>query len=167
MINKQNLWFLTLFSLILVLSVYYVTMPSELLLTNNSNYQTNKVNGDGTVNVLQSDIIVALNVEKEEERNEKIEELKKNITDEKKSVEEKNSFYEELKLLNVLRGKEEEIVLKIKNEFNSDAYVKIEKDQIRIVVANKNGTVSTANEIMRSVQSLFENKMYISVKFEA
>ena len=34
MINKQNLWFLTLFCLILVLSVYYVTMPSELLLTN-------------------------------------------------------------------------------------------------------------------------------------
>ena len=35
MINKKNLWFLTLFSLILVLSVYYVTMPNDLLLTNN------------------------------------------------------------------------------------------------------------------------------------
>ena len=33
MINKQKLWFLTLFSLILVLSVYYITMPSELLTT--------------------------------------------------------------------------------------------------------------------------------------
>ena len=31
MINKQNLWFLTLFSLILVLSVYYITMPNDLL----------------------------------------------------------------------------------------------------------------------------------------
>ena len=31
MINKQNLWFLTLFSLILVLGVYYVTMPNDLL----------------------------------------------------------------------------------------------------------------------------------------
>ena len=41
MINKKNLWFLTLFSLILVLSVYYITMPSELLLTNSSNYVTN------------------------------------------------------------------------------------------------------------------------------
>ena len=38
MINKKSIWFLTLFSLILVLSVYYVTMPSELLLTNNSSY---------------------------------------------------------------------------------------------------------------------------------
>ena len=38
MINKKSLWFLTLFSLILVLSVYYVTMPNELLLTNGSGY---------------------------------------------------------------------------------------------------------------------------------
>ena len=33
MMNKKNLWFLTLFSLVLVLSVYYITMPKELLLT--------------------------------------------------------------------------------------------------------------------------------------
>ena len=33
MINKQNLWFLTLFSLILVLSIYYLTMPDEVLKT--------------------------------------------------------------------------------------------------------------------------------------
>ena len=38
MINKQKLWFLTLFSLILVLSVYYITMPNELLITTNGNY---------------------------------------------------------------------------------------------------------------------------------
>ena len=30
MINKKNLWFLTLFSLVLVLSIYYVTMPNEI-----------------------------------------------------------------------------------------------------------------------------------------
>ena len=29
--NKQNLWFLTLFSLILILGVYYITMPNSLL----------------------------------------------------------------------------------------------------------------------------------------
>ena len=40
MINKKSLWFLTLFSLILVLSVYYITMPSELLLTSNNSTST-------------------------------------------------------------------------------------------------------------------------------
>ena len=37
MVNKQGLWFLTLTSLALVLSVYYITMPNELLISNNSN----------------------------------------------------------------------------------------------------------------------------------
>ena len=46
MINKKNLWFLTLFSLVLVLSVYYVTMPKELLTTNNGEVIDNKVNVD-------------------------------------------------------------------------------------------------------------------------
>ena len=31
MTKKQNLWFMTLFSLILVLGVYYVTMPNDVL----------------------------------------------------------------------------------------------------------------------------------------
>ena len=30
MINKRNIWFFTLFSLIIVLSVYYITMQNEL-----------------------------------------------------------------------------------------------------------------------------------------
>lgn len=29
--NKQNLWFITLFSIILVLSIYYISMPSNIL----------------------------------------------------------------------------------------------------------------------------------------
>ena len=31
MVNKQNLWFVTLFSLILVLGIYYVSMSDESL----------------------------------------------------------------------------------------------------------------------------------------
>ena len=37
MINKQGLWFLTLFSLVLVLSVYYTTMPNEVFTNFNKN----------------------------------------------------------------------------------------------------------------------------------
>ena len=37
MINRKSIWILTLFSLILVLSVYYITMPSEFLETASKN----------------------------------------------------------------------------------------------------------------------------------
>ena len=30
MINKKSIWFMTLFSLIIVLSVYYITIPKEI-----------------------------------------------------------------------------------------------------------------------------------------
>ena len=60
MINKKNLWFLTLFSLVLVLSIYYVTMPNELLLTSNG---VEDGNNDKQLNVKESSIISALKVE--------------------------------------------------------------------------------------------------------
>ena len=65
MINRKNLWFLTLFSLILVLGVYYITLPSEIFNAEN----TKTVNKHVDVNVSESDKLVALRVE----RNEKIE----------------------------------------------------------------------------------------------
>ena len=37
MIKKQSLWFLTLFSLVLVLGVYYITMPTQILENNKDN----------------------------------------------------------------------------------------------------------------------------------
>ena len=57
MINKQKLWFLTLFSLILVLSVYYITMPSELMTAsknsiNEKEKSTTNVNINETLNVM-------------------------------------------------------------------------------------------------------------------
>ena len=61
MINKKNLWFLTLFSLILVLSVYYITMPSELLLPSAISVEDN--NDTATIKTEESEILTALRVE--------------------------------------------------------------------------------------------------------
>ena len=90
MINKKNLWFLTLFSLILVLSVYYITMPSELLLTENTDTtKTAEVNAE----IEESDVITTLKVEAEEELQEALDALKLVLNDTKSSVDEKNKYY--------------------------------------------------------------------------
>ena len=74
MINKQNLWFLTLFSLILVLSVYYITMPNDLLVSKESNNvvsKSKKSSDDKTkTTVEETNSLVALRVSLEEERQE-------------------------------------------------------------------------------------------------
>lgn len=170
MINKKSIWFLTLFSLILVLSVYYVTMPSELLLSNNSDY-TSKVDDDKTevdnptVDIQESSLLVALRVEAEEQMLNEMTELQNVINSTNTSIEDKNIAYDKLKDLNVTRGEEEQIEKQIFDSYNLKSFVKINNNQIRVVIDSKEHDVTLANNIMRTVQSNYGNQMYISVKF--
>lgn len=169
MINKKSLWFLTLFSLILVLSVYYVTMPNELLLTNNnSKIEKEEVleEANASVEVSESSVLVALRVEADEEMLKELDDLKKILMDTESSVEEKNNAFEKMKDINVTRGEEETLEKKILDNFKLKAFVKINGDQIRVVVASEKHDTSLANQIMRSIQENYTNKMYISVKFQ-
>lgn len=164
MINKQSLWFLTLFSLILVIGVYYVTMPNELLKTKNS---LEKVSKEVTVEVEESDMLVALRVERNEKLEVAMEELSVLLTSETTSIEEKNNAFEELKLLNLTKGKEVELEEKILSEFKIKSFIEINNDQIKVTISSKEHNASLANEIMRVVQNEFKEKMYITVKFES
>lgn len=164
MINKRSLWFLTLFSLILVLSVYYITMPSELLIgTNNLIKEETKE----VVNQEQENAeLVALRVESEEKMLDKITELKKILTDSKATTEEKNKAFEELQSLNKNRSLEEKIEQNIQKELNLKTFVSIENNSVKVVVDSKNHDNKLANKIMRKVQESFENEVEISVKFQ-
>lgn len=172
MIKKENLWFLTLFSLILVLSVYYITMPNELLLTNNNksaNEKTASVNKeqDATkVTVEESELLVAMRVSLNDERDAKVEALKETLTNSEATSEDKNNAYEEIKNINDIKSKETEIEQKIKKDFQLDSFVKIDNNEVKIVSIKKEHDASLANKIMRSAQEEFENKMYITVRFE-
>ena len=167
MINKRSLWFLTLFSLILVLSIYYITMPNELLITNNGNILKEENNDSKVVNVKESDVISALKVEDNNKVVNEINELKEKLTNKDISVSEKNSVFEELRTINKNSSLEETIESKIKSTYSFDNFVKVDNDQVRVVVGTNDHNVTLANNIMRLVQSEFENKMYISVEFQA
>ena len=171
MIDKKNLWFLTLFSLVLVLSVYYVTMPNELLVTNNGNVETTTNNNDDkneiSVSITESDIISALKVEDENDTLEEINTLKETLTNAEESVDKKNEAYDKIKELNETSGKEENLENMLKEKYKYDVFVKIDKDQVRVVIGTKEHSTELANEIMRLVQEQFTNKMYISVQFQS
>ena len=177
MINKQSLWFLTLFSLILVLSVYYITMPNELLLTNNNQYSdksdTEKEESEGNdteenakVTIEESDLLVAMRVSLEEERLNLMNDLQEQLTNSETTVEEKNNAYEQLRYLNQIQGDEEKLEAKIKKNFQLDSFIQIDNNQIKVVVVSKEHDNKLANNIMRSIQEEYQEKMYITVKFE-
>lgn len=167
MINKKSLWFLTLFSLILVLSIYYITMPSELLLTTGTNFsKDNTDSSKPTVNIEESDLFVALRVESDEEMSKEIEELQLVLTNADSSVEEKNKAYEKIKDLNSNRSLEEKLESQIKESHKLDAFVKIKGDNISIIIKSSDHSNSLANNIMRTIQSNYDKPKYITIKFQ-
>lgn len=162
--NKQNLWFLTLFSLILVLSVYYITMPNDLLLSS----KDEEVVTNATVNEMIEEVssLVAMRVSLEEERQNEMDVLQEQLTSEAVSNEEKNNAYEKLKYLNELQGKEEKHEKAIKKEYGLDCFVKIDNSNINIVCVSDKHDSTLANNIMRLIQKDYKSKMFITVKFQ-
>lgn len=160
MIKKQSIWALTLFSLILVLSVYYITLPTEFEPKDEEDIKT-------TVKELDTnEVIETLKIENKENLNKKKKELQEILNKEDSTKEEKNNAYEELKALNIIKSKEEEIEVKIKDKYNTDSYVEINDDKVKVVLIKTNHTDSYAAEIMDYIQECFDKKMYITIKFE-
>jgi len=166
MINKQSLWFVTLFSLILVLSIYYVTMGDDTLSEIMNNNQTTNDVTVANVNVEESSLLVALRVEDDEALLKEMDHLQSVLLDNAATLQEKNDAYEALKALNSNKGKEEELEKQIKDEFKLSSFVKINNDQISIVIQSSEHNVDLANKIIRSIQGLYDQKMYITVKFQ-
>ena len=169
MINKRSLWFLTLFSLILVLSVYYITMPSELLMTSNNitskeDKKTKKVSAETEED--ESAELVALRVESEEALLDEINELKAVLTNASSTTEDKNKAFEKMQKLNQNRGQEESLEKKIKNDFNLKSFVKINDSDVSVVVISEKHDKALANKIMRAIQEEFENSVSVSIKFQ-
>ena len=168
MVNKQGLWFLTLTSLALVLSVYYITMPNELLLTNNGVSLENTVNEvkEEKVNIEESDIVTSMRIELYEERNLLSKDLQEKLNDSKLTVDEKNEVYEDLRLISEISSKESMLERKINDEYKLKSFLKIKDATISVVIKSDNHDKGLAVNIMKLIQEEFDNKMYISISFK-
>lgn len=162
MINKQNLWFITLFSLILILGIYYVSIDDEVttVLKTEEKNESSEV-----IEITESDILVALEVENDEEKQALMEEYQDILLSSDSTLEEKNIAYENMQKLNDSTSSETKIKELIKEKFNLNAFVKIKDNSISIVIASKDHNNEKANTIIRSVQELYNEEKYITVKF--
>ena len=86
--------------------------------------------------------------------------------DTKSTVDEKNKAFEKMKNLDINKAEETKLEEKIKTEFNLESFIKIENDKIKVVVDSDKNDTSLANKIMRSIQSNYTEKMYITVEFK-
>ena len=85
MLTKNNLWYLTLFSIVVVLAVYYVSFPMD------KKVAVAKETGDATnVTIKKTGELTAMRATRDEEREKQITEVQNVLNDNKKSAEEKN-----------------------------------------------------------------------------
>lgn len=162
MINKQSLWFLTLFSIILVLAVYYVSMPNVTF----SKLIDVEESAQATISIEESDALAALRVKNDEEVLAQMDELQSILLSASKSTDEKNEAYQQLQDINAIKGQEEKLEKLIKDKYSIESFVKINKDQINIVVASNDHNYKCANDLIRLVQDEYKEKMYITVKYQ-
>lgn len=163
MLSKKNLWFLTLFSIILVMAIYYISMPMDDAKLVSKEVDVNS----SEVQVSESDSINALRVSRDESLEKEVDAIREILMDESKTTEEKSDAYETLKSLNVNKGKEDTIEKTLKKNFNYENFVKIDGTNVKVVVDTKTHSYELANEIMRAVQKEFDKKVYVTVSFES
>lgn len=161
MINKQGIWFLTLFCLVLVLGIYYITMPNDLMSA------SKEINVDNSeISIEENDILASIRVERDEKTLNTMESLETILNKEESSAEEKNEAFEELKLLNLEKGKETLLEDKIEENFNIKSVIEINENDIYVSINSSEHDYSLANKIMRKIQEDFESDKNIVVKFQ-
>ncbi len=161
MLTKKNLWFLTLFSIIIVMTVYYISIP-----TPNETMVSKEVSTEGTnAEVEESNLISALRIDREESLENEVKAIKEILVDEAKTTEEKSDAYEALKELNLNKGKEEAIEASIKENFNYNSFVKVDGANVKVVVESDKHSYELANKIINEVQKSYDKKVYVTVSF--
>jgi len=161
MITKNKLWYLTLFSITIILAVYYVSFPTTKTITAIKNDDSNK-----KVSIVKTTELAAMKASRDEEHEKQVNEVKEILNNDSKSTEEKNDAYEALKELNSTKSLEEALENQIKKDFKKDAFVKIDNKNIKCIINSKTKSYKLANDIITSIQNKFDEPKYITITFE-
>ena len=161
MINKQNLWFITLFSIILILSIFYINM--------NETEIKNMISNDNTEETLltinEETELLSLKLQDKEETQNTFNELQAIILNNNSTIEEKNNAYEKMKNLNNKKGEEEKLEKLIQEQYNLESFIKMNSNNVTVVISKKNHDYELANSIIRTIQNQYKENKYITVKF--
>lgn len=184
LLKKQTVWLLTMLSLVIVLSVYYITSPTQQLdeyaqmnqedqtTMDQENLQGIEVSieemEDGTVasETSSDDFFTALRMEIDEQRSKAKEELQAIVASSDVTAEKRSEALDKMQALNTFAAKEAILeTMILANENYTDALVKAEEDQVKVIVKAKEGSKTAANEIMRLVRDELGPKK-VAVQFQ-
>ncbi|MGG2064471.1 MULTISPECIES: SpoIIIAH-like family protein [unclassified Bacillus (in: firmicutes)] len=182
MLKKQTVWLLTMLSLVVVLSVYYVMTPdnkSKVVTTSleevtkekqgtqkeTSKKETSKKEGNVSSQSASDDSFTALRLQMEDQRSEVKEKLQDVMNSTNASAEERSKAKDDFNALSDLAAKETLLETLIKTEGGyKDALVRADGNDIKVTVKAAKLSAKEANKIMQLVKS--ETGLMADVRFE-
>lgn len=150
--RKQAITFLSLFTLILVLSIYYLLVPpveeEKIKIQNETS---------STIDILQNEL--------DQSHENKISTNNDIIASSKSSENEINQALTSINETKSIMKKEKEIITLLKKQGYKECYVEINESNIKVVVNHKNSTSQHAHQIIKTIRQYLDNNYDIEVKF--
>lgn len=179
MLKKQTVWLLTMLSLVVVLSVYYVTAPKEMndniAFTTNTEEKTKEVEvqeteaqeGKVTSSIASDDVFTALRLQIDDQRSRLRDQLNAVVASTNATAEQKSEAMDKIQQLEALAEKEATLETLIKSKGGyEDVLVRADGDTVRVTVKAKTSSKQAANEIIQLVKSELKNMQDIAVEFQ-
>lgn len=165
---KKIVSFCSLFSLVLILSVYYVLSPVDMGASQSVSSEINNDN-DAIVNIVDGEVAYFQNLEilKETALLEEIKELEAIVASASASSEEKIQALEVKSQKIKMNEKEKAFANAIKEKGYSNVYVEYEGKKLNVLVSKPDANKSDALEIMRTVYLSLEDGYTPSVMFKS
>ena len=178
MLKKQTVWLLTMVSLVVVLSVYYVLSPSQQA-SPALDENTDMVIGDeGWVGLDEDEIEVsadsvgddelfeALRMELQDERSALKEQLETQVASSEFTSAEKNEAYTAMEELTKLQSKEAMVETIITTMGYEDALVRTDGDRVTISVKSDDHSREAANELIQLGRKEMGESKFVFIEFD-
>ncbi|WP_335870648.1 SpoIIIAH-like family protein [Bacillus sp. 2205SS5-2] len=182
LLKKQTVWLLTMLSLVVVLSVYYVMSPTDtpnMAAVDTEGEETAVTEESPSDAVAESDVEIvseitddpvftALRMDIVEERDEMIGDLMAIVASADASTSDKNTAYGEMQKIRELNTQEKTLEFMIKSNGYEDVFVRTVDGKVKVTV-KAGGTEPTrkeANNIIRMVRDELGTLQNVAVEFQ-
>jgi len=167
--KRQTVWLLTMLSLMIVLSVYYIVSDKENMTFQevNDDFLEEDITIEDIEEVSVNELYTTIRMELEDERNIKKERLKEIIASNDATTNEINEALNEMSTLESLSTKEQILQEMIKTNYEGfkDVLVRTDDDKVHVHILSDSLEKQEAVQVMQMVKDEFSEKE-IDVKHE-
>ncbi|MGG3560969.1 SpoIIIAH-like family protein [Neobacillus rhizosphaerae] len=182
LLKKQTVWLLTMLSLVVVLSVYYITSPEQksndlAAVQQNAKDQMDQKQAKSKTEAKDGKTIVStvagddafeeLRMKLDDLRSQMQEDLTTQLASTDLPADERSKVKDQMDRLNQTAQKEEILETLIRTMGYEDALVRADGEQVRVTVkSKKKPSASEANKIIQQVKKEIGETNYVAVEFQ-